>query len=298
MCESKACFCCPRKCGALREEGKSGICGVGKTLKIARAALHFYEEPCISGKNGSGAVFFSGCSLHCIYCQNIEISTGRAGKEISVSRLSEIFLELQEKGAHNINLVTPTHYAYEIIEALKQARKDGLALPVVYNTGGYELVETLGLLEGLVDIYLPDYKYADPALAKAFSNAEDYPETALSAIGEMLRQTGPCVFSEDGMLKKGVIVRQLLLPGHVRNSKDAVRKLYEAFGDAIWFSLMNQYTPMRRFEKHPELSRRVTEREYDRLISYTLSLGIQNAFIQEGETAEKSFIPAFDLEGV
>ena len=265
---------------------------------LARAALHFYEEPCISGTRGSGAVFFSGCSLHCIYCQNQEISTGRVGTVISKERLIEIFFELEEAGAHNINLVTPTHYTDVLSETLSKAKARGLSIPFVYNCGGYESVESLKKLDGLVDIYLTDYKYADSVLAAAFSNAPDYPETAFLAIQEMVRQTGPCVFDEAGMLKRGVIVRELLLPGHVRNSKDAVRTIYEAFGDRIFFSLMNQYTPMHKFEKYPELSRKCTRREYERLVDYALGLGIRNAFIQEGGTAKESFIPAFDNTGV
>ena len=292
------CTLCPRRCGADREGGGSGYCGVSDALKAARAALHFYEEPCISGTKGSGAVFFSGCSLHCIYCQNQEISTGKAGKEITEARLSEIFLELQEKGAHNVNLVTPTHYADAIRRSLLAAKENGLRIPVVYNCGGYEGLNALKALDGLVDVYLTDYKYADPALAEAFSNAPDYPEIAFDAITEMVRQTGSCVFDAAGMLKKGVIVRQLLLPGHVKNSKEAVRKIFEAFGDTVYISLMNQYTPMQQFTCFPELNRRVTKREYERFVTYALSLGIKNAFIQEGKTAESSFIPAFDGEGV
>ena len=293
-----ACKSCPRACGALRVEGALGYCHAPAAPMLARAALHFYEEPCISGTRGSGAVFFSGCSLHCIYCQNQEISTGRAGTVISKERLIEIFFELEEAGAQNINLVTPTHYTDVLIETLGEAKERGLSIPIVYNCGGYESVESLERLDGLVDIYLTDYKYADSALASAFSNAPDYPETAFLAIREMVRQTGPCVFDEAGMLKRGVIVRELLLPGHVKNSKDAVKRIYEAFGDQIFFSLMNQYTPMRHFEKYPELSRKCTRREYERLLDFALGLGIKNAFIQEGGTAKESFIPAFDNTGV
>ena len=235
--ELESCRVCPRECRADRLAGETGICGVaGKDVYIARAALHFWEEPCISGKNGSGTVFFSGCSLHCIYCQNGQISGGIAGRAVSVTELAEIFLTLQDEGAENINLVTPTHYAVQIREALLLAKEKGLRIPVVYNTGGYERTETLKKLAGLIDIYLTDYKYADGALADRFSNAPDYPETAMRALHEMVRQQPECLLDERGMMKKGVIVRHLLLPGHVKNAKETIQRLYEAFGDRIYFA--------------------------------------------------------------
>lgn len=297
LSELECCRICPRECRADRLHGKRGVCGVtGADVMIARAALHFWEEPCISGERGSGTVFFSGCSLHCVYCQNAEISRGAAGKTVSIQALSEVFLKLQEEGAENINLVTPTHYAVQIREALLSAKKAGLALPVVYNTGGYERAETLRALEDLVDIYLTDYKYASPETAGRYSAAPDYPEKAMGAIREMVRQQPECVFDARGMMKRGVIVRHLLLPGHVREAKAAVKALYDAFGDRIYISLMNQYTPMRDFPEDPLLSRRVTRREYDRAVQYLLDLGVTNAFIQEGGTAKESFIPPFDLK--
>lgn len=294
------CNLCPRQCGADRENGKSGICGVsGKNMLAARAALHFWEEPCISGEKGSGTVFFSGCPLRCVYCQNYQIASTEVGMEISEERLKDIFLELQEKGAHNINLVTPTHYTPEIIRAIGKAKEQGLRLPVVYNCSGYEKVETLKTLKGIVDIYLTDFKYMEKEAAVRYSKAPDYPEIARAALKEMMDQTGEAKFDENGIMQSGVIVRHLLLPGHVRNARAVVKYVYETYGNQLYLSLMNQYTPLPQVKKEfPELDRRVTEREYQRLISYALELGIENAFIQDGKTAEESFIPMFDYEGI
>lgn len=264
----------------------------------ARAALHMWEEPCISGEKGSGTVFFSGCSLRCRFCQNRDIAIGECGMEISGNRLKEIFLELEQKGAANINLVTGTHYVPQIIQALEMARAEGLAIPVVYNSGGYENTETIKLLEGYVDVYLPDFKYMDASLAGAFSHAPDYPEIAKNAIKEMVRQTGTCEFGEDGYIKKGTIVRHLILPGHTANSRAVLAYLHETYGEDIYISIMNQYTPVFHQEKYPELNRRVTRREYEKVLNYAMSLGIENGFFQEGETARESFIPAFDFEGI
>lgn len=292
------CRICPRECGADRTQNESGYCLTGEEIFLARAALHYWEEPCISGTRGSGAVFFCGCNLHCIYCQNGSISSMKEARKVTSERLTEIFLELQEQGAENINLVTPTHYSLQIRAAILEARARGLAIPVVYNCSGYEKTETLRLLEDVVDIYLTDYKYSDAALAEAFSNAPDYPETAMTAVTEMVRQKPQAVFDENGMMREGVIVRHLLLPGHVKNSIAAVDELYKTFGNQIYISLMSQYTPVIHSEKYPELNRKTTRREYDRLLTYALDLGIENAFIQEGGTAKESFIPAFDFEGV
>ena len=293
-----ACRLCPRLCGANRNAGKTGYCGMTASLTAARAALHMWEEPCISGSAGSGTVFFSGCSLQCIFCQNRTISAGRSGKEISKDRLADIFLELQDKGALNINLVTGAHYIPHIIHALDRAKKQGLRIPVLYNSSGYERVETLKLLEGYVDIYLPDFKYMDPQLAEDYSNAPDYPEAAKKAIREMLRQTGEPVFDDRGMMQRGVIVRHLLLPGHVRDSKQIVDYLHNTFGDRIYISLMSQYTPMEHMKHDPLLGRRVTKREYERLVDHAVSIGVTNGFIQDRKVAEESFIPSFDGEGV
>lgn len=293
------CRLCPRKCGVNRRGGQKGYCGETEELVVARAALHMWEETCISGKEGSGAVFFSGCSMGCVFCQNYSIAGARVGKSICVERLAEIFLELQEQGANNINLVTPTHYVLQIIEALELARGEGLRLPVVYNTSGYEKVETLRLLRGYVDIYLPDFKYMDGNLAKEYSHAADYPEYAKAAVEEMVDQTGSPVFDEEtGLMKRGVIVRHLVLPGHVKNSKAVVRYLYETYGNRIMLSIMNQYTPMPQVKDDPLLGRKVTRREYDRVVDYALELGVECGFIQEGEAATESFIPEFDGEGV
>jgi putative pyruvate formate lyase activating enzyme len=310
-------------CGVTGKEtvlARAGACGVvGEDVLVARAALHMWEEPCISGEYGSGAVFFSGCPLHCVYCQNEAISHARAGKRISVGRLAEIFLELQGKKAANINLVTPTHYTPQIIHAVELARRQGLGLPIVYNCSGYEKVDTLKLLEGIVDVYLVDFKYMEEELAANYSKALDYPRVAKAALAEMVRQVGApkleydggdevrqerVEFDEEGMMKWGVIVRHLLLPGHLQNAKKVVCYVYQTYGNQVYLSLMNQYTPMPemkdKFEQNgwPKLNRRVTRREYERLVEYAISLGVENGFVQEGETAGESFIPAFDNEGV
>ena len=389
-----ACTRCPRACNANRAEGHSGVCGVsGKSIYVARAALHMWEEPCISGDTGSGTVFFYGCPLRCIYCQNYRIAhissekeLGRllsseheikgeiiTGRAVTVEELAAVFLEMQKMKAKNINLVTPTHYTPEIIEAVLVAKERGLHLPIVYNCSGYERVETLSSLEGIVDIYLTDFKYMDASLAKRFSNAEDYPEVAKLALEEMVRQMrnsrkgavevenpvldemvlqmrssrkgaaeveNPVldemvlqmrnhknsdkdvtnqtpdtmilqrincensaeevkkedlnIFDEQGIMQKGIIVRHLLLPNHVKNAKAVVEYVYETYGDQVYISLMNQYTPLPQVENIPELNRRVTKREYESLIDYAVSLGVVNGFIQEGETAKESFIPEFE----
>ena len=247
---------------------------------------------------GSGTVFFSGCTMGCVFCQNHNLSKGDAGKAISVERLAQIFIELQEQGAHNINLVTPTHYTLQIIEALKIAKQQGLNLPVVYNCSGYESVETLKLLEGYVQIYLPDFKYYSEELAKKYSKAPQYFEYAAKAVEEMVRQVGMPQFNEEGIMEKGVIVRHLLLPGQLMDSKAVVKYLYETFENKIWISLMNQYTPLEQVQNYPELNRKVTKKAYNRLIDFALALGLENGFIQEGETAKESFIPLFDGKGV
>ena len=295
------CDLCPRKCLVDRKKGEKGICGQTENLKVARAALHFWEEPCISGDAGSGAVFFSGCPLHCVFCQNENIANGTVGKEISVERLAEIFLELQEKGANNINLVTPGHFVPQIVKALDQARKEGLTLPVVYNTSSYETVDTIKMLEGYVDIYLPDFKYMSPGLSKKYSHAPDYAEVAKAAIAEMVRQTGKAVFvngDEDNLILRGTIVRHLTLPGCMEDSMQILKYLHETYGDTIYISIMNQFTPLSNLEKYPELNRKITDEEYETLVDYAIDIGIENGFVQEGDTAEESFIPAFDCEGV
>mgnify|MGYP004531397175 FL=1 len=292
------CSLCPRQCHVNRISGKKGYCGMGSSIRAARAALHMWEEPCISGEKGSGAVFFSGCGLRCCFCQNRDIAIGDRGKEVSVERLADIFLELEQKGAANLNLVTGAHYVPQIIHALELARKKGCKLPVVYNSSGYEKVEALKLLEGYVDVYLPDMKYMDAKLAADFSHAPDYPEVAENAIREMVRQTGACVFGEEGYIRKGTIVRHLILPGHTKNSIAVLQYLHETYGDNIMISMMNQFTPVWKQEKFPELNRKVTKREYEKVLNIALELGIENGYFQEGETAKESFIPAFDEEGI
>lgn len=292
------CLLCPRKCGINRSTGQTGICGVSSEIKVARAALHYWEEPCISGKRGSGAVFFSGCSLHCVFCQNREISDGKAGKLISKERLSDIFMELADKGANNINLVTPGQYIPDIVWAVNDAKSRGMKLPIIYNTSGYENVTELKLLEGIVDVYLPDFKYMDSTLSARYSRAKDYPSVAKQALSEMVRQQPDVVIDDaTGLIQKGVIVRQLLLPGHVNDAKAVLKYLYDTYHDHVYISMMSQFTPI-ALKDYPEINRTVTKREYERLVNYALEIGITNAFIQEGDVAKDSFIPAFDCEGV
>ena len=348
-------------------KNRAGRCGQTEELVVARAALHMWEEPCISGKEGSGAVFFVGCPLGCVFCQNREIARGRAardessraekemshrngelsaaadeisrqrvgqaaaeeishrrgelsaaedeisrqrveqseavsdnpGKIITIDRLAEIFLELQGQKANNINLVTPTHYVPQIVEAVREARKKGLRIPIVYNTGSIETPETVHLLEDTVDIFLPDLKFCGRDVAGRYAHLPAYFDIATKAIGEMVRMRGEAAFDESGMMTRGVIVRHMVLPGHTKDSKEILRYLWENFGDSIYVSIMNQYTPMPGIEQEfPELGRRVTRREYDRVVDYALELGFSNAFVQEGPTAEESFIPAFDGAGV
>lgn len=292
------CLLCPRKCGINRRTGQTGVCGVSSEIKVARAALHYWEEPCISGKRGSGAVFFSGCSLHCVFCQNREISDGKAGKVISKERLSDIFIELADKGANNINLVTPGQYIPDIVWAVNDAKSRGMKLPIIYNTSGYENVTELKLLEGIVDVYLPDFKYMDSTLSARYSRAKDYPSVAKKALSEMVRQQPDVVIDDaTGLIQKGVIVRQLLLPGHVNDAKAVLKYLYDTYHDHVYISMMSQFTPI-ALKDYPEINRTVTKREYERLVNYALEIEITNAFIQEGDVAKDSFIPAFDCEGV
>lgn len=298
MSDDSQCTLCPRMCQVKRENQELGFCRMPKKITVSRAALHMWEEPCISGEEGSGAVFFSGCNLQCVYCQNKQIASGEIGMEISIEKLAEIFLNLQEKHANNINLVTPTHFIRPIKKALLLAKERGLILPVVYNTSGYELVESLKELEGLIDIYLPDFKYYDNAIAKKYSNVEDYFFYASCAVKEMMRQIKELILDERGIMKKGVIVRHLVLPGCIEDSKRVIKYLYETYGNSIMFSIMNQYTPLEYVKDIPELNRKLTEEEYEEIVNFAIDLGVENGYIQEGETAEESFIPAFDYEGI
>ena len=257
------CLLCPRKCGINRSTGQTGVCGVSSEIKVARAALHYWEEPCISGKKGSGAVFFSGCSLHCVFCQNREISDGKEGKVISKERLSDIFIELVDKGANNINLVTPGQYIPDIVWAVNDAKSRGMKLPIIYNTSGYENVTELKLLEGIVDVYLPDFKYMDSTLSARYSRAKDYPSVAKQALSEMVRQQPDVVIDDaTGLIQKGVIVRQLLLPGHVNDAKAVLKYLYDTYHDHVYISMMSQFTPI-ALKDYPEINRTVTRREYE-----------------------------------
>lgn len=267
-------------------------------VMAARAALHFWEEPCISGTEGSGAVFFSGCTLRCVFCQNHEIAAGAVGKPVTEERLSRIFLELQEEGANNINLVTATQFLPTVILALQHAKEMGLTIPIVYNTGGYEKVEILRLLEGLVDIWLPDCKYQSTKLSGRYSRAADYPETVKTALAEMVRQVGAPLFDRRGMMKKGVIVRHLVLPGCVSDSKDVLEYLWDTFGNQIYVSIMSQYTPLPHVADYPEINRKVTDEEYEEIVDYARFLGMDQVYIQEGGCVGESFIPAFDYEGI
>ena len=294
------CTLCPRHCGVDRPKRadnpvSGSVCQMGTDAVVARAALHFWEEPCISGKNGSGTVFFSGCPLRCVFCQNRKISRERFGKALSPAELRAVFDNLIAQGAHNLNLVTPTHFVPAILEALG----DGVPVPVVYNTGGYESVETLRLLEGRVDIYLPDMKYRDREMAKRYSGAPDYPAVAAEAIKEMFRQVGPVQFDEHGMLKKGVIIRHLILPGGLENTKAVIDWVADTFPKgAVLFSLMSQYTPVSLPDGYPELNRRLTTRECTRAEEYLSERGIEAGFVQERTSAKEEYIPPFDLTGL
>ncbi len=295
---SGGCHLCPRECGAKRKEGEHGFCGMGEQPVAARAALHFWEEPCISGREGSGAVFFSGCTLRCVFCQNADIASGQTGRAVSVGRLAEIFLELQEKGANNINLVTAGHFLESVIPALVRAKSEGLRIPVVYNTGGYEKPDVLRRLEGLVDVWLPDHKYRSPELAARYSHAPDYPERADEALREMVRQAPSPVFDGRGQMTSGVLVRHLVLPGCISDSKDVLEYLWDHFGNQIYVSVLSQYTPLPHVANYPELNRTLTEEEYAEVVDYARFLGMSQVYVQEEGCARESFIPAFDGEGL
>ncbi|MCM1184837.1 MAG: radical SAM protein [Roseburia sp.] len=293
---AQGCRLCPRGCNADRANGKTGFCGVTDKIQVARAALHMWEEPCISGEHGSGTVFFSGCPLQCVFCQNRSLAHNEKGRALTQEALARVFLLLQEQGAENINLVTPTHYVPQLAAALEEAKRQGLSLPIVYNTSSYETVETLRRLDGLVDIYLPDLKFRSAERAARYAKAPDYFATASAAIAEMVRQTGAPVFA-GGLLRRGVIVRHLVMPAGVNEAKAVIEYLYRTYGGRIYISIMNQYTPFGDLTAFPEINRRLTPREYGRVVDYAIEIGVENAFIQEGETAGESFIPDFDEGG-
>lgn len=291
--ETSNCVLCPRQCGVDRT-AKSGFCGESEEIRIARAAPHMWEEPPISGTKGSGTVFFSGCNLRCIYCQNHEIAVSHLGYTVSSEQLLRIFFDLQAQGVHNINLVTAGHFTEQLLPILRQAKADGLRIPILWNSSGYESADTIRMLEGLIDIYLPDFKYISPKTAKEYSNAPDYPETAKASLAEMVRQVGAPQFdSQTGLMTRGVQVRHLVLPGHAQESRQILWYLYQTYENSIGYSIMNQYTPMPQMKAHPLLSRKVTVQEYENVIRYAKQIGIENAYTQEGEAACESFIPEF-----
>ncbi len=292
MTEYEGCMLCMRRCGVNRLAGAVGYCKCGDTMHVCRIAPHMWEEPIISGSRGSGTVFFSGCSLGCVYCQNSKISREEVGAAVTPDVLSKKLLELEGAGVHNINFVTPTHYAPSVKKTVELARNLGLSLPIVYNTGTYDTPDTVKMLDGTVDVYLPDLKYYLPKTAREYSAAVDYPTSARAAISEMVKQKGSAVV-KDGLIKRGVVVRILLLPAHLAEAKLSVKYLYSTYGDDIYISLMNQYTPTKNMKK--PLDRTVTRAEYRELCEYAASLGLKNAFMQDFGTATDEYIPDFDI---
>ena len=297
MLSYEKCNLCPRQCGVNRKI-RQGACGVfGSKIRVGRAMLHKWEEPCISGANGSGAIFFSGCSLGCIYCQNQSLSRQKTGVDITVRQLTDVMLRLQDEGAHNINFVTPTHYVPDLLAATHSAAAEGFHLPIVYNTSGYETPQTVRALQGTVDIFLTDFKYFDNLWAQRYSGVSDYVEYAKAALAQMVRQTGRAEFDQNGLMRRGVIVRHLMLPGHTRDSEQVLRYLRATYGDDIYISLLNQYTPLSSL-KYENLNRTISPRMYERMVDFACMLGIKNGFIQQEGTQKESFIPSFNGEGV
>ncbi|WP_424337418.1 radical SAM protein [Hydrogenispora ethanolica] len=292
------CRLCPRNCGADRESGATGYCGADANLRIARIGLHHWEEPIISGNNGSGTIFFSGCNLRCVFCQNAPISHNGFGKNLSIEALAVKLLELESRGAHNINLVTAGHFAPQVAETIRQARSLGLAIPIVYNSSGYESLASFHLLKGLIDVYLPDLKFADPELSNRYAHAPDYPTVAQAAILEMVRQCGPVVLDERGLIRSGVVVRHLILPGAVADSKQCLQWMKQHLPKGVYVSLMAQYLPLSSLRLPPELNRKLTQTEYDAVLDELFSLGLEDGFVQELDSADEAYIPDFDLTGV
>lgn len=294
----KNCNLCIRRCNIDRINGEIGFCRATDRVKIARASLHMWEEPPISGDVGSGTVFFSNCNLKCVFCQNHEISQESVGIDITIERLADIFLELQDKNAANINLVTPTHYVPHIIEAIDIARAKGLSIPILYNTNSYDSVETIKLLKGYIDVYLPDFKYFNDKYAIKYSNAPRYEENIIPVLKEMYNQVGPVQFDNNGFITKGIIIRHLMLPGLLFDSKKILDKIYSVFQDNVYISIMNQYTPMFNASKYPEIDKSLNPKHYDSLIDYASSIGITKGFIQESGTNSTAYVPNFNFEGI
>ena len=290
----KKCTICPHNCGINRLNNQIGRCKSKDTVKIALYSTHNFEEPCISGKKGSGTVFFSNCNMNCVFCQNYEISQQGKGKEISVEELAEIFIKQQEKDVENINLVTPTSYVPQIIEAIKIARKQGLKLPIVYNTNGYEKVETLKMLEGYIDIYLPDFKYSDDLLAKRLSKVDNYFEIVTEALKEMYRQTGNAIFNDEGIMQKGMIIRHLVLPNHILNSRRVLKWINENMHD-VYVSVMAQYFPTYKAKEIEDINRKLTKEEYEQIENYLYRLDLENGYIQELGEHEEEYVPKWEI---
>ena len=289
------CEICPHKCGINRNNNQIGRCKSKDTVKIALYSTHDFEEPCISGKRGSGTVFFSNCNMNCVFCQNYEISQLGKGREITIEDLAEIFLKQQEKDVENINLVTPTSYAYQIIEAIKIARNNGLRLPIVYNTNGYENIETIRALEGFVDIYLPDLKYEDNKLAMEYSKVNNYFEIATDAIKEMIKQVGVPKFDENGLMKKGVLIRHLVLPNYIENSKKVLLWIKQNLPNDIYVSIMAQYFPTYKAKEDEKINRKLTFEEWNKIEDFVQEIGIENGFIQELGEHEEEYVPKWDF---
>ena len=295
MKELESCKICPHKCRVNREEGQIGRCRCDDKIKIALASIHYYEEPSISGKNGSGTVFFSNCNLNCIYCQNYEISQLGKGKVITIEELADICIKQQEKGVNNINLVTPTMYAYQIIEAIKIAKRNGLNIPILYNTNGYERVETIKALEGYIDVYLPDLKYYSNLLSKKYSNVDNYFEVATNAIKEMYKQVGTAQFNEDGIIQKGVIIRHLVLPNHLQNSKHILKWIKENMPEDTYVSVMAQYFPTYKAKEDKDINRKLTKKEYEEIENYLYTLQLEKGYMQELGEHEEEYVPKWDV---
>lgn len=294
----ESCRLCRRNCGVNRLKGEKGYCKAGMDVRVARAALHHWEEPCISGKNGSGTIFFSNCNLSCVFCQNHKISQEGTGRDITIEKLSSLFLEQQERGAHNINLVTPTHYIPQIIASLQIAKNKGLKLPILFNTNSYINVDALKLLNGYIDVYLPDLKYFNDKYAVKYSNAPGYFKQAAAAMKEMFSQVGETVLNEEGMITKGMIIRHLMLPGLLFDSKKVIDYIHTTFGNSVYISIMNQYTPLFKAAEHSEINKPLNPAHYDSLVNYCLDIGIVNGFIQESGTSSDKFVPEFNFEGL